>query len=159
MTDRIMTRMKGTTLRSVLLGLSFAAAAACSNPLSPTEEALDDARVKWQGMGIDSYRITVREICFCPIELGGPFVVTVVRNQVTSVVYAGDGPSIAPDERIPLTVPELFETVDDALREADDVEVEYDPTYGFPASIRIDRIRNAVDDEVYYEARDFEPIR
>ena len=159
MTHRIMARMKGTTLRSLLLGLSLATAAGCSNPLSPTEAALDDARAKWQGMGIDSYRITVREICFCPIELGGPFVVTVVRGQVTSVVYAGEGPPIAPHERIPLTVVELFETVDDALREADDVEAEYDPTYGFPASIRIDRIQNAIDDEVYYEATDFQVLR
>jgi len=37
--------------------------------------------------------------------------------------------------------------------------VDYDPTYGFPASIVIDRIRNAVDDEVYYEAKDFTPLR
>jgi uncharacterized protein DUF6174 len=158
MTDGIMTRMKGTTLRTLLLGLALAAAG-CVNPMSPTEEALDDARDKWEDQGIDSYRITVRESCFCPIELGGPFVVTVVRGRIESVVYAGEGADVVPNERIPLTVDELFDTVETADREAAEVRAEYDPTYGFPATIFVDRIRNAVDDEVYYEARDFQVIR
>ena len=159
MTDHIMMTMKGTTLRSVLLGLSLAAAAGCGNPLSPTEAALDDAREKWRSQGIDSYRITVRESCFCPIELGGPFVVTVVRGQITSVAYTGEGTDVVPHERIPLTVDELFATVETAAREAAKVEAEYDPTYGFPATIFVDRIQNAVDDEVYYSATEFTPLR
>ena len=131
---------------------------ACSNPFSASDE-LEDAREKWRDQGIDSYRITVRESCFCPIELGGPFVVTVVRGRITSVVYTGEGTDVVPHERIPLTVDELFATVQEAEREAAKVEAEYDPTYGFPATIVIDRIRNAVDDEVYYEARDFQVLR
>ena len=149
--------MQGPGRKSIALILALAVSA-CSNPFSPSDE-LEDAREKWEEQGIDSYTLTVREICFCPIELGGPFHVTVVRGQVTSVVYGGPGEAVTPDARIPLTVEELFDTVEDAMREADEVEVDYDPTYGFPASIRIDRIRLAVDDELYYEAKDFSPLR
>ena len=145
-------------LRSASVLFLALAVSACSNPFSPGDE-LDDAREKWAGQGIDSYSLTVREICFCPIEAGGPFRVAVVRGRVTSVTYLGDGTGVEPDERIPLTVDDLFATVDEAMRDAADVEVEYDATYGFPANIRIDRIANAVDDEVYYEARDFQPLR
>jgi len=148
-----------TSLLRPLVGLILALSmAACSNPFSASDE-LEDAREKWEDQGIDSYRITVRESCFCPIELGGPFVVTVVRGRIASVVYAGEGADVVPDERIPLTVDELFDTVETAGREAAKVEAEYDPTYGFPATIFVDRIQNAVDDEVYYSATDFQVTR
>jgi hypothetical protein len=148
------------TLRRRRAALIVAAAltAACGNPFSPSEE-LGDARDKWESQGIASYEMTVREICFCPIELGGPFRVTVVNDRVANVEYLGAGTGIEPHDDIPLTVEDLFATVDAALREADDVEVTYDPTYGFPSDIEVDRIENAIDDEVYYEVRDFQPLR
>ena len=144
-------------LRAALL-VAAAVTAACGNPFSPSEE-LDDARDKWESQGIHSYTVTVREICFCPIERGGPFRVTVVDDRVAGVEYLGEGTGIEPHDDIPLTVEDLFATVNEALREADDVEVTYDPTYGFPSDIKVDRIENAIDDEVYYEARDFQPLR
>ena len=145
-------------LRPLVVFICALSMSACSNPFSASDE-LEEAREKWEDQGIDSYRITVRESCFCPIELGGPFVVTVVRGQVASVVYTGEGTDVVPVARIPLTVDMLFDTVEQAERDAAEVRVEYDPTYGFPATIFVDRIQNAVDDEVYYEARDFQAIR
>ena len=148
------------TLRWLRAAVVMAAAltAACGNPFSPTEE-LDDARDKWESQGIASYALTVREICFCPLERGGPFRVTVVNGGVASVEYLGEGTGVEPHEGIPLTVDDLFATARAAMREADDVEVQYDPTYGFPSDIRVDRIAYAIDDEVQYEARDFQVLR
>ena len=52
-------------LRPLFVLLLALSVSACSNPFSPSDE-LEDARDKWEDQGIDSYRITVREICFCP---------------------------------------------------------------------------------------------
>ena len=138
--------------------LALALSACGSNPFSPTEE-LDDAREKWDRQGIDSYSFTIREICFCPIELGGPFRVVVRDGRPVSITRVETGEAAAPEGHVPVTIDQLFAITREAMREADEVEVDYDPTYGFPASVRIDRIENAVDDEVYYEATDFQPLR
>jgi hypothetical protein len=160
MTDAIMARMTAATLRRLRAVVLAAASvvAACGDPFSPTEE-LDDAREQWESQGIDSYAITVREICFCPRERGGPFRITVRDGRVVSAEYLGEGTGIEPHANFPRTVDDLFATARAAMREADAVEVRYDPTYSFPSDIRVDRIANAIDDEVSYEARDFQVIR
>ena len=43
-------------------------------------------------------------------------------------------------------------------READSISVEYDPARGFPASIFVDYMQQAADEELTYEAGDFEPL-
>jgi hypothetical protein len=75
------------------------------------------------------------------------------------VVEADTGRPATPRADVPLTVDALFAVVDDALDTADKVEVRYDPALGYPAQIDIDRIRQAVDDEVSYTASELAPIR
>ncbi|HMB89921.1 MAG TPA: DUF6174 domain-containing protein, partial [Rhodothermales bacterium] len=55
-----------------------------------------------------------------------------------------------------ITIDGLFEVLQRALKEADDVEVDYDAQYGFPTRIAIDYYKNAVDDEVSYRATDLQ---
>jgi hypothetical protein len=52
-------------------------------------------------------------------------------------------------------IPGLFAVVEEAATEADELDTEFDATYGFPTSISIDWIENAVDDEVAYVMQDF----
>lgn len=42
---------------------------------------------------------------------------------------------------------------------ADEVTVTYDPAYGFPNSINIDYIKDAVDDEVSVQIENFETLK
>jgi hypothetical protein len=136
--------------------IASALATSCGNPMGADDD-LEDARRKWGRQGIDSYSFVVREICFCPLE--GPFRVTVIRDRVASVTDAETGAPATPRSGVPLTVDALFAVVEDALETADEVEVRYDPALGYPAEIAIDRIRQAVDDEVTYVASGLTPLR
>jgi hypothetical protein len=55
------------------------------------------------------------------------------------------------------TVPEMFAAIRGALHDpsAGDVTVSYDRHLGFPRSASIDRIKNAVDDEIGWTANHF----
>jgi hypothetical protein len=72
----------------------------------------------------------------------------VVRNDVvTSVVRSSDGQPASAVVAWP-RVDELFDDVRRRLEEgADRLEVEYDPTLGYPRSVVADVILMAVDDE------------
>ncbi|MGH9119960.1 MAG: DUF6174 domain-containing protein [Acidimicrobiales bacterium] len=68
----------------------------------------------------------------------------------------------APDEaadpdRI-LTVDDLFDRARTAIDEADGVEIDYDNDFDFPATIVIDNLIDAIDDEVTYVVTDFEVV-
>jgi hypothetical protein len=42
--------------------------------------------------------------------------------------------------------------------EADEITVTYDPAYGFPATVSIDYIIEAMDDELSYQVSDFQVL-
>ncbi|MBI2333200.1 MAG: hypothetical protein HYU84_13770, partial [Chloroflexi bacterium] len=52
----------------------------------------------------------------------------------------------------------LFAVAEESLANADKVEITYDPTYGFPASIAVDQIEMAMDDEISYSVENFEVL-
>jgi hypothetical protein len=59
-----------------------------------------------------------------------------------------------------LTVEELFDFILDAVeRKAFKIEVDYDRTYGYPTSIRVDYIQNAIDEEMAFQASALVPLR
>jgi hypothetical protein len=112
---------------------------------------LDAARKHWNAEGPKRYQLTVSRICFC--EHGVPFVSTV--DGLTVVRSTGghlkDGGNWGPALR---TVELLFwEARQAAMSDADEVQVEFDPRFRYPAQIRIDQWRDAVDDEIAWEAR------
>jgi Family of unknown function (DUF6174) len=56
------------------------------------------------------------------------------------------------------TVEGLFAIAQANLAEADEVEITYDPQYGYPAAIKVDRIKMAVDDEISYYIGSFKVL-
>ena len=105
--------------------------------------------------GPASYAYTLTQSCFCIYS--GPVRVTVADGRVVSVVALSD--QDVPQDQIDAigqTLVELTALAVRAEREADDVEVRYHPTYGFPTRLDIDWVREAVDDEAVYTAADFE---
>ncbi|GAB5535744.1 MAG: hypothetical protein Rubg2KO_19930 [Rubricoccaceae bacterium] len=110
--------------------------------------------------GPSDYAFTLRVGCFCPYV--GPLRVTVEDSEVVDVrqLEPQDGHENTQDwiEEQAMTLEELDELVERARREADDVDVTYDPTYGFPADVYIDWIKDAVDDEIGYTVTDYSPL-
>jgi hypothetical protein len=145
-----------TKSRSVALTvLAVLALAACAD--EPSTSVAQGSRETWQDAGFDSYALTIERMCFCPDI--GPYVVTVIDGEVASVT--SQGKDVPLDDELlrtwPLTVEDLFAEVDDAQAHADDVAVRYDEELGYPTRIAIDRLENAIDDEMTYVVRSLDP--
>jgi hypothetical protein len=114
------------------------------------EGELEERRQAWHALGITDYTYDFVRTCFC----GGPTARTlrvVVRsNQIVSVtdVQTGSPPQFMPAGWAG-TIDDLFlELRREIDRGADKVEMGFDRTFHFPAQVTIDRIKNAIDDEM-----------
>jgi hypothetical protein len=156
-------------LRRARLALVVAGAgiAACSGGLGTgplerraREVELEESRDRWQALHYGDYVYTLRRSCFCTPESTRPMRIRVHAGVVVSAIYVDDGtPVPAGLEFAVLTVDQLFALADDAIRHADEVDVTYDDAVGYPRRIAIDHIRQAVDDEITYEASDLAPVQ
>ena len=135
------------------LAIATLALAACGDGLPVGTHLILSLRAaaheRWRASGIDSYELTVRRICYC--LSAEPVQVRVENGVVVSRTFASTGDpvpstyaSLYPD------VPGLFAIVEEAAREADDLDTTFDATYGFPVEISIDWDEIAVDDEITY---------
>lgn len=147
--------MKRFGICLVLLAIAISA---CS-PLAGSELARN--RDKWLAAGITHYRFHVSVLCFCPFSQQMPLNIEVLNGRVVSMTYR-DGTTVPEGERANFsayaTIDELFASTGDALQRADQIDVKYDPVYGFPAQVQIDFIKNAVDDEMALSASGFEVL-
>jgi Family of unknown function (DUF6174) len=119
---------------------------------APEPDRLDAARAHWEAAGLVTYEWTYERSCFCPpLE---------VRVAVTDGVGMVQEP--VPDEDVTLlTMPDLFDLVQEQIDDADSFSVEYEPTSGRVIALDVDPITNAVDDEFQYTVTAFagpEPI-
>ncbi len=109
---------------------------------------LEAAEERWMKAGISDYNLVVGYACFCPPEVRGPFEVTVENGEVVEIRF--DGAAIEPQPGITpvevFTVEGLFAEIRSSL-DADEITVSYDER-GNPTLIDIDRIANAIDDEL-----------
>ncbi|WP_344303877.1 DUF6174 domain-containing protein [Nocardioides bigeumensis] len=104
-----------------------------------------------------SYELEVQ--CFCPVG-GQPILVTVSDDRVTDAVFTTKAPGIEKGSQAKEDWLRL--TIDDVLREAadpsyDKVEVEWPDGADHPDRVAIDRITNAMDDEVTYVISNVQP--
>lgn len=56
------------------------------------------------------------------------------------------------------TIEKEFDYLGEAIQDANNTTINYDPTYGFPTLISIDWIELAIDDEMYLTLSNFEPL-
>jgi hypothetical protein len=123
---------------------------------------LEQNRQKWQDAAISHYRYEVSIGCFCPWGTLMPLHVEVKDGQVVSLTDKDGNPvpeNFAETFNKAATIEDLFAVAETALNDADEVQMEYDPTYGFPTTISIDYIKAAVDDEIGYSVTGFEVIK
>lgn len=124
--------------------------------------ALQQNRDKWEAQNFNHYRFTVVVSCFCPFA-GAEMTYEVLNGQVVSQSVQAppereiDEAQVGDFYQPYNTIEKVFEYVEEAVKEADETTIEYDPTYGFPTQVSIDWIKEAGDDEMYLTLSNFEP--
>ena len=145
----------------ILLMLAFVLAACTSGESSEYDKNL----ARWNEANISHYRYQLFIGCFCPFGEDMPITIEVNNGEIISMT-SGKGTVI--DSASPLyEVVNRYSTIDrvflalkaDQTGDAEDVIVAYDPTYGFPANVAVDNIKEAVDDEISYQVSNFEVLR
>ena len=110
---------------------------------------------------VGHYRYSVSVGCFCAFTQKMPLTIEVQDGQVLSMVYKDGSPVPDADRAIFAryqTVEALFDFTGESIGNADEIQVEYDPTYGFPAKVQIDFMKNAMDDELSLSVSSFERL-
>jgi hypothetical protein len=133
--------------------------AACSSPTGQARDDLEENRDRWQALDLHSYSVEFRRVCFC----GGPLqpVRVVVRGD--SVVSVTDPTTGQPPQFLPSgwagTIDQIFVELIRDSHTAASMELGFDPTYHFPSHAKVDRIKNAIDDEYELTLADLRPER
>jgi hypothetical protein len=139
----------------IFLILLIAFLTACGASQRP---ALVHNRSLWESQAIQHYRFNLNVGCFCPWNALMPLTIEVQNGKIASMV-ASNGGDISPyldTFRAHATIESLFDLVDSAIsKRVYKLVVQYDPKYGFPASIDIDPSRLIMDDETSYSVTNF----
>ena len=148
-------------MRKLLLLLLAMILAACS--IGPKDE-LSRNQDKWEGAGIKNYNLTLFVGCFCVFTDRMPLAVEVRDGKVVSMTYS-DGEVITADDPQAeffnrfSTIDQLFADLKSGpSADADEVQITYDPTYGYPTQVNVDQIKEAVDDEYSVQISDFQVV-
>lgn len=131
---------------------------------TPHTDALATNLTRWDKANIQDYRFQLMVGCFCPISSIMPITVEVRNGQVTSMTDV-NGTLISPKDPGAdffvqyTTIARIYdELTSSRFRDADKITISYDPTYAFPATISVDFIEMAVDDELYLSVSGFEVL-
>jgi hypothetical protein len=120
--------------------------AACGgdSTTAPTNR-LDEQRALWASQGLADYTFDVRKVCYCQFVDGVR--VTVKDGVITGVTELAS--EVARDPENFMTIDGLFDLVQDAYdRDAHEVQVEFDPSRGYPTRIWIDYVLMIADEEM-----------
>ena len=155
-----------STARMVVLPallLALIAIAGCS-VLAPEEKRdrleLEHSWRIWQARRAANYQYVQQRLCFCPVEVVSPVLVTVSNDVVVARRYASE------DTPIPIQLSNVWGTIDDLFRlidraieeEAASLHVTYHNTLGYPTHISIDYRTSIADDEIVVTATKLEVV-
>ena len=159
-----MTSLLRSTRALIGSALLLPALAACDNitgtdDLSREQSRLDRNWDRFQSAAPLSYSYVVRVNCECPTDVTRPVTVWVDRGSIEYLFYEDTG------QPVPLSyassfpsAEQLFDVIQDGIdRRADQIEVDYDPMYGYPTNVYIDYDRNRVDEELSLTTRGLQP--
>jgi hypothetical protein len=118
--------------------------------LSREQSRLDRNWDRFQSAAPLSYTYTVRVACNCPSDVTRAVTVWVDRGSIEYLLYEDDGRPVpfSYSDSFP-SVELLFDAIQDAIdAQADFIDVDYDPTYGYPTNVYIDYDRRVADEEL-----------
>lgn len=149
-------RMNG---RSSLTPLALPLVAVACSLSGPGDEGdpldrLDESRAKWVANGPSEYELAMRRSCGECLPDGALAVVVSVSSGGTTVSLAQNGERIEDQSGLYPDVDGLFELIETYILAGGEVEAEYDGDLGYPRSVSIDPVPDAVDDEFGYVVDD-----
>lgn len=145
-------------MKKIILVVLALIVAACS-----TSSEYDQKLKQWTDAGVSHYRYDLVIGCFCPFSQDMPLTIEVKDGQVVSitnvegVLLDASNPSYQHYLEY-ATIDLLFAELKSEMTEAEELTVAYDPQYGFPSEVWIDRIKLAVDDEMSLQVTNFEVL-
>ena len=138
----------------------IAVTSGCSEPLGPQEDELAEAVARWMEADVEDYVFEFQRLCFCGGETIRRIRVDVRSGVVAGAIYVDDGSPVGDEYRpeVP-TIEDLFEEILDAIdREAHSLDASYHSALGYPTSVEIDYIENAVDEEMAFNVYTLESV-
>lgn len=101
-----------------------------------------------------SYSYVMRRQCECPRDVTRPVQVWVDRGVIEYLIYDDT------QSNVPLSyasaffsAEDMFDIIQDAIdRDADVIDVDYDPSFGYPTSVYIDYDTRVADEEFIVDA-------
>ena len=145
----------------IVMTLVLAGCAAMGSALDNQSE-IEQNKEKWQDAGISHYSFHLFISCFCIFVEDMPLIIEVQDGEVVSMEFES-GKEIDPSllelfERY-ATIDRVFAEVEAGLNgAADNVVVQYDPTYGFPTEVTLDFEEQVADDELYLTLSNVEEL-
>ena len=130
-----------------------------TDDLSREQSRLDRNWDRFQASTPLSYSYVVRVNCQCPTDVTRPVTVWVDRGSIEYLLYEDNG------QPVPLSyassfpsAEQLFDAIQDGIdRRADEMEVDYDATYGYPTNVYIDYDRNRTGEELSLTTHGMQP--
>jgi Family of unknown function (DUF6174) len=112
----------------------------------------------WQSHEASNYSFIYQIDCFCPPESLKPYRIIVSNGVIVSAVSLDGKTEIEQSFLSSLqTIPQLFNLIARAIaNDAYKLEVNYDPTYGYPNKIFVNYKRNIADDDAWYKIWDLQ---
>jgi hypothetical protein len=146
-------------LFSTALVLFISAFCGCGLVKTGPQHDLDVALSKWEQSNIKNYEYQLRVNCFCPPNVTFPVIMKVADGVNISAEYAQEPKEITNNYFKQYdTIDKLFDVIQKSIDDkVASLIVEYDGTYGYPKSITIDRIKDAIDDEIAFFIEVFIP--
>jgi len=129
----------------------------CTGLLEPEQDELAMARARWAQSNANDYMFDLQRSCFCASAFVRPVRIEILDGVVSSAVYVDTGDPLPPPLTSVPTIEDLFDEIRDALdRMAFSVIAAYDADLGYPTSVSIDNIENAIDDEMAFSVSSFQ---
>lgn len=152
--------MKRPRIAFATLALIIGMMTASCTILTTEEQELAEARDRWAAAGLTHYEFHYRRACFCGPDATAEMIIEVENGAIVAARYAETGDAVAPDRFGSFdSIEGMFDVIEDAIaRDADELNVTYDAEHGYPVSIDIDYIHNAVDDELSLYASGLRPL-
>jgi len=121
-------------------------------------------QLKWKSANISHYQFHLSIVCFCSFTFDRPSFPTIEVQDGKIVSITDEKGRVITKENefystFAITIDDFFSRLHSLyVLIAGDVAVKYDPTYGFPSYIRIDRNTHFSDDERTFYISEFEVL-
>jgi hypothetical protein len=117
------------------------------------QKRLTENRRKWSSKAVKNYQYDFQRICFCVPAYTKPVKITAREGVAAQIEHADTGEAVDKAKfELYYTVAELFDYIQAAIdKKAHSIKVVYDDELGYPTSVEIDYIENAMDDEMRFK--------